>query len=284
MLADIHRFRSELLTFGERCADPLDGFFGPASVSWRVNREALLLLGGMRALLLQIAHPKVARGVVDHSRFRQAPLARALRTFRAVHGIVFGTRSEAVEQAVKVYAVHQRVRGTTGSGEAYDASDPELLLWVYATLVDSAVVSYELFFTALSTAEKERLYQEGKCFARLFGLSENRMPPTWGDFQRWLADTVAGPSISVTRDAREIARALLAGRWWLRLIGPVNAALAAGTLDPKLRRGFGLRWSTSVRVKFWLSVKLIRLLARVTPRRLRWLPAAQQALRRTARR
>jgi uncharacterized protein (DUF2236 family) len=142
---------------------PGSGFFSPDSVLWRVSREPALLLAGMRALLLQIAHPKIAQAVADHSRYREDPLGRSIRTFTAVYSLVFGPRDEAIAAAMRVWAVHNLVRGQVtdplppGMTPAYAADDPDLLLWVAATLLDSSVVAYELFVGPLSTAEKEQL-------------------------------------------------------------------------------------------------------------------------------
>ena len=91
--------------------EPTSGFCSPKSVLWRVNREPALLLAGMRALLMQIAHPKVAQGVADHSRYREDPLGRGIRTFTAMYSIVFGQRDEAIAAALQVRMIHSRVHG-----------------------------------------------------------------------------------------------------------------------------------------------------------------------------
>ena len=104
------RFRQYLENLG-RDIEPGSGFFSPDTVFWRVSREPALLLAGMRALLLQIAHPKIAQGVADHSRYREDPLGRGIRTFTAVYSIVFGRRDEAIEAAMRVRFVHDSVHG-----------------------------------------------------------------------------------------------------------------------------------------------------------------------------
>ena len=173
------RFRQYLKNLG-RDIEPGSGFFSPDTVFWRGSREPALLLAGMRALLLQIAHPKIAQGVADHSRYREDPLGRGIRTFTAVYGLVFGGRDEAIEAAMRVRFVHDSVHGQVmgplpaGMDSSYDANDPELLLWVAATLLDSSVVAYELFVEPLSAGEKEQLYQQAKCFGQLFGIPEKR--------------------------------------------------------------------------------------------------------------
>ena len=115
-----------------------DDPFGPDSELWRINRYATGLAFGPSAVLMQIAHPCVAQGVSDHSRFREDALRRLRRTPRTVNHIVFGTRHEAAEMRARVTAAHDRVTGPTSPGipgpSVYSAFEPDLLLWVLATL------------------------------------------------------------------------------------------------------------------------------------------------------
>src|SRR5215472_3016918 len=114
------------------------GLFDDDSIIRRVNRENVLMLGGGRALLMQLAHPKVAAGVDEHSDFRTRPMYRLRRTIRLTMAIVFGDKDTAMAAARNVNRVHARV-----TGRDYRALDPDLLLWVHSTLVDSALVTYE---------------------------------------------------------------------------------------------------------------------------------------------
>src|SRR5205809_350419 len=109
------------------------GLYADDSITRRVNRENVLMLGGGRALLMQLAHPKVAAGVDEHSDFRKRPVYRLRRTIRLTMAIVFGDRETALAAARSVNRVHQHVRG-----ESYSALDTDLLLWVHATMVDTA--------------------------------------------------------------------------------------------------------------------------------------------------
>ena len=126
-----------------------DGYFDPEGMAWRIGRESALLLGGGRALLLQVAHPLVAAGVAAHSDYRNNPWRRLEQTMRTVWTIVYGTRAEADAVAARIRAGHSRVRGEIKrdmgpfrSGTRYSALDPQLLLWVHATLVDTALLVY----------------------------------------------------------------------------------------------------------------------------------------------
>src|ERR1700752_528734 len=133
------------------------GLYSEDSIKRRVNRENILLLGGGRARLMQLAHPKVAGGGDEHSDFRSHPVRRLRRTVRMTMAIVFGDRQSAEAAARAVNRVHGRVRG-----EDYHAMDPDLLLWVHATLVDSALVTYETFVRKLTPRDREDFYQESK--------------------------------------------------------------------------------------------------------------------------
>ena len=118
-------------------ADEATGLFGPASVSWRIDRELVVLAGGSCALLMQVAHPIVAAGVVDHSTYATDPFGRLLRTLESSFDVVFGSRSVAEATIRRLNAIHASVRGTMPDrASTYSALDPEALLWVHATLID----------------------------------------------------------------------------------------------------------------------------------------------------
>ena len=138
-------------------ADPLLGFYGPDSMMWKINREAVLLGAGPAALLLQIAHPSVAAGVAEHSTFEQDPIARLRGTLITTMDLIFGDghRSEAAVR--RLNSVHAGVRG-----ESYRALDPELLLWVQVTLIKSSVEAYSRWVGRLSAGEIEQFWQEAR--------------------------------------------------------------------------------------------------------------------------
>src|SRR3989449_5455735 len=152
------------------------GLYSDDSVTRRVNRENILLLGGGRALLMQLAHPKVAAAVYEHSDFRSQPDRRLRRTIRMTMAIVFGDRETALAAARAVNQTHSRVRGPS-----YRALDPDLLRWVHATLVDSALVTYETFVKPLSVGEREDFYQESKLLGELLGIPHEDFPPSLRD-------------------------------------------------------------------------------------------------------
>jgi uncharacterized protein (DUF2236 family) len=243
------------------------GLYSPDSVTWRVNREAVLLLGGGRALLMQLAHPSVAAGVAEHSDFRQRPVHRLQRTLDLTLALTFGTRREALDAVRQINLVHRRVHGA-----GYSAADPRLLLWVQATLIDSALVSYRAFVGPLPAEDEEAYFQEGKLIGGLLGLSRGRYPWSLADFRRYMEGMLAGDELRVDGLARELADAVL--RPPLRGV-PVAAyrpleVVTAGLLPPRLRTDYGIRWGPVERAAFRAARSCVRPLVGMLPSRLRY--------------
>ena len=262
------------------------GFFTPDSLIWRINREPALLLVGMRALLLQIAHPRVAQGVADHSRYREDPLGRGIRTFTAMYSLLFGLRDEAVSAAERIRDIHNRVHGVvkdplpSGMEADYNANDPELLFWVAATLLDSAVIGYELFVAKLSPQDKDRFLHEAQTMGVMFGIPRTMYPASWSGFQAWFAHQLQSDALIVTPTAKAICDNLLTGTWITRLLSPFNYAMAAMQLPEPLATEFGLKRSLWAQGLYYNMRFTTRLLMRITPYAWRGVPAARLRERR----
>src|SRR5438477_4734627 len=180
-----------------RAAD--QGFFGPDSVSWRVHRETTVLFGGARALLMQAAHPLVIAGARETGFYERNPWKRLERTLQLTYAITFGTRREADEAAERINTVHRSVRGVDPvTGKRYDALDPELLLWVHACLVDSALLFEQLTVGLLDPAERERFHQEQMLAAELVRIPREIIPPMVGDLRNYIDAVVASGALQVT--------------------------------------------------------------------------------------
>ncbi len=277
-MRNVNEYRLYLESLAAMVENPAAGFFGPASVAWRLNGEMVLGLVVLRALFMQVAHPKVAQGVADHSDFRRKPFARALATFKSQQRIVFGTCEESIEALMRIYSRHTAVSGELGQGAAYQANDPSLLFWVYATLIDSMFYAYRTFLPELAPAEWERFYEEGKLFARLIGIPDERVPTRLADFNAWMVAALASDEIYVSPAGYEIGQSLL--RMPVRLAEPLTGFLAAGTLPPRLRSQFGLHWSAARQRRFDRFAGFVRTAARFTPRFLRTAPVYWMALHR----
>lgn len=266
-----------------------DGFFAPDSMIWRIDREMALLLAGGRALLLQLAHPKIAAGVAAHSRFQDNPLGRLQRTMSAMWSIVFDDLQTATTTLLHVKGIHQRVRGTVGPAEGpapetrYDAGDVDLLLWVHATLVDSAIRAYELFVGRLSGEERSRYYDDARKLGRLFDIPDGVQPLCEAAFQTYFNDMLTGSTLAVGPAARALARDILYPRpWILRPAAPLFRLVTAGLLPERLRGDYGLRWSKPGEKIFALFARFVRAARPCLPRVVRLVPNARAAERRLA--
>ncbi len=270
--------------------DPRAGIYGPESASWRINREAVVMLGGGAAALLQLAHPYVAHAVDQHSHTRTDPLGRFQRTFAHVFSMVFGDLDHALGAARRVHGVHRGIKGPVrehvgrfAEGHRYRANDEDALFWVQATLVYTAVQVYELAVRALPASEKERYYAESRRFGQLFGIPSRVVPPTWNEFVAYYDDKIASDEIVVGKPALEMSRFLLQppravhapAMSWMRVF-------TAGLLPPKLRAQFELPWEPRHERLFRASLPALRASVRVAPPHARFFPAYLEARRRLA--
>ncbi len=278
------------------------GVFGPASEAWRLDREAMLLLGaGPRALLLQIAHPAVAAGVAEHSNFREDPWQRLHGTIRSYLTIVYGSTPAARAEVRRLNELHS---GITGSG--YSARDPELSLWVHATLIESTIAAYDAWLEPLSRERRARFYDETKPVGRAFGIPNRLLPADIDAFDSYYAAMLApeGP-VHPTPVARDLARTILRPPLApLAKLAPPDVVYAVrpvleripietyswamwpsvGLLPAGVREEYGLRWGPLERaVSAWL-VAGWQAWRPLIPTDWRWMPHARAADRRVAER
>jgi uncharacterized protein (DUF2236 family) len=279
-------------------ANSAAGLYGPTSEAWRLNREAMLLLGaGPRALLLQVAHPLVAEGVDQHSDFRADPWRRLLNTLRSYLAIVYGTAPRARAEIRRLNALHHTIGGPVrdaaaraAHGATYRARDPELSMWVHATLVDSTIVANDCWIAPLSRDRRARFYEETRPIGRALGIPDDLLPADLEAFETYVAGRYAddGP-VHPSPTARAIAAAILSPP-----LGPVVPALgwlpartyrwtfwpAIGLLPEHVRREYGFEWGPLERaVSAWL-VAGWRAWRPIVPTTLRWLSQARAADRR----
>ncbi|HZV74911.1 MAG TPA: oxygenase MpaB family protein [Conexibacter sp.] len=265
---------------------PDQGLFGPQSITWQVNREAVLLLGGGRALLLQVAHPSVAAGVAQHSGYREDPWGRLFRTLDVTGRIVFGDAQTAAEASRQLQGVHRHVKGTVADGRmagaTYDAADHELLLWVWATLVESALLMYTRYVRPLGVADVEAYYGEQKRFLAACGAPAETAPATFADFTAWF-DQMVEDVLEVTPAARDVATAVLRPRQLPLPLRPVFDALnvvTVGLLPSTARERYGFAWGPRRERLLGASTAAVRRLMPVLPSLVREMPSARSASRR----
>ena len=261
------------------------GLFGPGSLTWRVNREGVLLLGGGRALLLQVAHPLVAAGVAQHSNYREDPFGRLYRTLDTVTTIVFGSTEDAEEAAERLHRIHTRVTGKADDGTAYDATSHDLIMWVHATLVDTSLLVYENYVERLTLGERERYYEEQKQLGEKFGVPYDEQPTTLADFNDYRDEVIyGGQTLRVTDELRDVADATLHPRLPVGFVARPAVEyfnLVTTALLPEwLRDELGLPW-TPTRARMHAAQRaVIRRLVPALPGLLRDFPPARSADRR----
>jgi uncharacterized protein (DUF2236 family) len=262
-----------------------EGLFGPRSVSWRVDRELLVLAGGSCALLMQAAHPAVAAGVAQHSTYRTDPFGRLLRTLESSFSVVFGSRSEALATIDRVNAIHRSVRGAIPeTGRPYSALDPDALLWVHVTLVDTALRVYEGWVAPLSAEERDAYHTESAQVALRLGVPAEVMPATLAELRGWMEERLADGTIVVTPTAREIAATILSpSRRMPRVAWEAAHLVSLATLPPDLRRQYGIRWGARRQAGAERLARLSRRTISHLPRLLRDAPQARAAQRRVSR-
>ena len=134
----------------------IQDFLDLKSVTWRVMGDVSSFIGGIRALLIQAAHPEVAAGVANHSNYRDDPLGRLSRTASYVTATAFGAMHEVEKSIDMVSSAHRPVNGTSSRGEKYSAKDPEMATWVHNALIDSFLVSFQHFRSSASNQKRNR--------------------------------------------------------------------------------------------------------------------------------
>jgi uncharacterized protein (DUF2236 family) len=235
-----------------------------------------VLLGGMTALLMQVAHPLVAAGVDQHSDFRTNAVGRLRRTLDTTLAVVFGDDRAATGAIARVNRIHARVRGTAEGGRRYAALDPRILLWVQTTLVLTSLRLYERVMGPLASVEREAYWEETKPIAHLLGIPPTLLPATIADLEAFEREMLAN-EVRPDATARGVARDVLRPFGWIpdALYWPSDA-LAAALLPRPLRRAFGLPYGTAERMLFRAMIVSVRVLRGVLPSFLTVVPQARR--------
>jgi uncharacterized protein (DUF2236 family) len=227
----------------------MESYFNDESMLRVVHRERALALSGPRALLMQAAHPLAVSGLLAHSNSLEDPYERLARTAETMSTIGFGPKADADRVTKHVRAMHRRVRGTLKeavgpypAGTPYRADDPELLLWVLFTLVDSGVVVYRKYVGRMTREQEAAYWEDYKLVGRLFGLRKRDMPDTLADLDDYRREMLEGDRLHVTDWARRRARAIVLDPpvpWMARpLLETVNFVTIA-LLPDRIRSEYG---------------------------------------------
>lgn len=246
-------------------------------ISRVVNAERLVLLGWTRAILLQFAHPLIAAGIHEHSHFRARPSAAVKRlqlTVRAMLDLTFGTPSDRQRTLDKIMAIHRRVNGylpvAVGpfpAGTRYSAEDPDLVLWVHATLIESVPMFYRMLVAPMSSEQRDAYCSEAAAVAVALGARPSEVPTTGAALDEYMTRMHASGQIVVSDEAKELANAVLSPPFG-PLAAPgmfLNRLLTLGTLPADLRAQYGFEWSARDQRRFERLVPALAKLRRALP-------------------
>lgn len=255
------------------------GYFGPDSVSWRVHREVTVLFGGARAVLMQAAHPLVIAGARATGFYERNPWKRLQRTLILTYALTFGTKAEAHAAADRINEIHARIRGVDEvTGLPYDALDPELLLYVHACLVDSALLFEELTVGELDDAGRQRFHEEQMLAAEMVRVPRETIPKTVPELRAYLQDVYDSGTLRVTDSARTVAELFThpprEAEWRPILTGVSRLAFA--TLSPELRAMYGVRVGAPKRLAMRATFAAARALRPLLPPRYRYIAPYQE--------
>jgi uncharacterized protein (DUF2236 family) len=229
-----------------------------------ISADAVLVAGGARAILLQVANPAVGHGVALHSDFVARPMLRLQNTLTYLYALVYGTPDDVRRVTAMVNSAHRPVE---------HAADPDLQLWVAATLYDTAVDMHQRVFGKLDAPSADRIYSEYRVIGTALQMPAELWPVDRAAFADYWAGAVA--ALEVTDEARTVAHQLLHARavpWWIRIGMPLARLVTAGLLPETVRAGFGLEWSAARQRRFDRAIRLIANVYPRLPRRLQTLP------------
>jgi len=265
--------------------------FTDASMLRRVHRERAIALSGPRALLMQAAHPLAVSGLLAHSTAMDEPYDRLARTAEVMSTIGFGPRAEAERVTAMVRGMHARVRGKLRepvgvypAGTPYGADQPDLLLWVLFTLVDSGIVVYRKYVGSMSRAEEAAYWDDYKVVGGLFGLARADMPDTLADLDGYRREMLEGDALLVTDWARRRAREIVLEPpvpWIAQPLLQTANFITIALLPDEIRAQYGFAALPPAPVRKALvaggAEYVKRAVIPFVPERLRFVPAARAA-------
>ena len=263
------------------------GYFGAESMTWKIGQESILLLGGARAVLMQLAHPLVAMGVSEHSSYMTKPFQRTLHTYYLGQMLTFGNTVTARKAAHTINKLHKHVSGTLPvdagaytQNTTYNARDPKLLLWVHATLADTILRLYPLLVGPLTYEEQNRYYQESKTMGHLLGLTHADMPSTANDLYAYVNDMVYSDQLAATPQARQLVRQVLYPPLpgMFRPLLHLNLQITSALLPQPVREIYDLTWDEKRQKIFDIATMGIRNTYPHLPTKLRVFPITRKMM------
>jgi len=238
-----------------------------------IGAEAVLIAGGGRAILLQLANPAIGHAIARHSNFANGPIDRLRHTLGYVYAITYGTPAQVAAVRERVNRRHAPVKSERGAVHPYDATDAALQLWVAATLYDTATLVQERLIGPLSEADGDRVYADYAAIGTALQVPPELWPADRAAFAEYWRSQLSGLRVDAT--TLGVAEALLyprAGPLWLRLAMPLGRLVTAGLLPAGIRNQYRLAWGPRRERRFEIALAGMRAINRLLPRRVRQWP------------
>ncbi len=233
----------------------------PGTITWRCAGDARLLIAAGYALLLQVSHPTVGAGVSEHSRFRNDPWGRLLRTLDYTYTMVYGGPQAAGEMGRRIRSFHKQIYGCRPDGQRYRALETEAYTWVHATLAEAIFAGHERFGRPFTHDQRQRFWTEWRSLGRLLGIRYRDLPAEWLGFRVYVEEMIDA-RLQHTESVDDVLEALtrptppalgvLRGPGWATVrpqLGHVLGLATVGLLPATLRRRFGVRWTLANEVE-----------------------------------
>ena len=260
------------------------GYFTDSSLIRRIHREQVVAFSGPRALLMQAAHPIAFAGFFMSTGALDHPYERLERTARVIDTVFFGEREQADRATAAVRRVHARKHGTLpapvgrfAAGTPWAADDPQLLLWIIATLADSGALVYERYVGRLSRAERDSYWDDYRQVGALFGLRDSDMPHDSRGLDAYIREMITGDVLHVSDDARKLGVQIVLRPPVPPLRRPLLELanfIIVGLLPGQIRREYGLGWDPVRAMALRAGAEYTkRLLVPALPKRVRLRPA-----------
>lgn len=197
-----------------RIADPNLGAFGPESLIWKIFGERSASIALPRMGMMQLAHPEIAKYIIDNSSFKIKTLERFNATAKFLHGFVYGDLKSVKKMGKALISIHEKALKNMKISEAKMS---ELFVWVHLTTWESMIIGYEATVKSLSVNEKKQLYEELKVFAGILGIENKYLPSTYANFKEYMK--IESSKLVLTNEVLEFANTLMGNqKVWERVI------------------------------------------------------------------
>ena len=267
--------------------EDVQGYFGPNSMMWKINKEITVLFGGARALLMHAAHPLIAAGARQTSFYQRDPWKRLIRTLSLQNSVTFGTKAEADESSHRINKLHEVINGEDEvTGKVYDALDHEQLLWVHACLQISSIYFYEKTVKKLSENEKNQYHKENSIAAGMVLVDTKKIPPTHEGLKNWVVDKSREKNYLIYTDVAKDVQEIIAGGpvpTHIKPIWPFIAFTAFHTLPDEFKNIYGVETSKFKKLVLNFNLFLLKTTRPFLPPFFRLIAPARWAMQRITR-